>query len=337
MQFGRKLSIGTAVIAMVLSVNFTSFASVDVDLNYVKELTALQSRMAEYIIEMQGNNLVNTEDGRTVMMNKHGYIQKGWSFDSNGDLYYTPCDSLFSSTESDYNIIRDAEYNSLYFDSTGKFVNPALDTEGKFTDKLAEFARGGVITLASDKECKEFIEVYHLSYNIYSGGLSFRRDYLGDGSVRIRIDDKYIFDYDSARDKIINTFGKLQSQTVGEKVTEATQKVRCIEYDLKYRGCNIDTVLENMSGVCSHYCNIVKVLLQDAGVEVEVVHGSTGVNQSISDMDLTHVWLRCKNEDGRWIYVDPTLESSLYENDYLDINYSLVCNRYIPHPIRYQQ
>ena len=62
-------------------------------------------------------------------------------------------------------------------------------------------------------------------------------------------------------------------------------------------------------GVCWHYCKLVKILLEDAGIMCDTV--------SVTVEDECHMILKTFVE-GKWLYIDPTMYTSDSEEYIMD-------------------
>lgn len=317
MHFGRKLLTSVLLVSIVNC--FTSFASVDVDLDLVRKKSADYKMLSEYVLDMESPSFTE-QNGILVNKNKNGIIYNGWSFDINGDLYYT-------ANISD-GILRDTKYNTVYFDNTGKFINPAKDINNKFVDKLYEYESGHNVTFENIQESMEFMQVYWLDYSLNWGAFNYNMHRHPNGEITITMPDEYMYNRQELENNIINTFGLLKSETAHEKIVEAVEKIKCMNYVREYKFYGLDKAVNDKSGACWQLCKIIEYLLEQSGVETEIIYGQMAINQNIVDTNSAHTWLRSK-VDNRWVYYDPTM--ILLGNDsYIDINYTTICNRYIP-------
>lgn len=91
-------------------------------------------------------------------------------------------------------------------------------------------------------------------------------------------------------------------------------------YDLDYINADLQTSLTTEKGVCRHYTKCLKALLDDAGIQNEIMVGYYNGSG--------HMWLRCLIDD-EWIYVDPTAAKQIWWN-YSNIPYQTVVEHYIP-------
>ena len=116
----------------------------------------------------------------------------------------------------------------------------------------------------------------------------------------------------------MNKFGSVSGNDVYDLILNACNKVKDIKTDNQYAYLQMEDAIEEKSASPWHICKIVSILLEDAGLENELVSGKFNGTQ--------HYWLRC-NYDGQWIYVDPTFYLTGYTS-FLNIDYDSYISSY---------
>ena len=74
-----------------------------------------------------------------------------------------------------------------------------------------------------------------------------------------------------------------------------------------------------MEGGCWHFIKVSQFLLEREGIHHEIVTGTS--------YGVPHIWLRVKDESGKWIYCDPTFTASGIPG-YTQINWRVYMDNY---------
>lgn len=297
-MFFKSLFLGSL---FSLFVSFSSFASsntVIVDI-LKNNLDVSVSEISPHIVEYNGNFVNMDKDNKPLL---------DWSFDSNGDLYYTinklgpgyNFDEFSMEDLDNISLLKDQQFNQMYFDESGKYVNPGIDYDKSFYDEFKELEENGLTFINQDEqEIMDFIEQYLVGYRILDDSTYLKFDKYGD-FYKVYINNSEKYNQDELRKRVVNTYGPLIGDNDYEKLYDACFKVYNLNYNYAYKGKSLDKVLDTNNGVCYHYATIVKILLENEGLEVEPV-----ICYMDGDRSETHVIIRTKI-DGRWVYSDPT-------------------------------
>lgn len=290
----------------VLMFNCTNvYAIDDVSQQAVYNISQNNSR----VVEGEGLHKENIES-KLYIKDQAGNIQYGWTYDSQGNLYY--------ATESGELITDGYNTDDCYFNTEGIYV---MDTDTS-DEEYASLENGGSLYLSDRMKLYDVYCDYLLNYDLCKCNRQVIYYDFGD-KLELRIKDPVTYDRESVKEQILNTFGKLSEGTTEEKMYEACNKVSsAMNYNLDYTNSDLIDAVNARQGVCWHFVKATKVLLEDAGVTTELLYvreRETGGQ---------HVLLRCLS-DGKWVYCDPTFVKSL-GLDYSNIGYREVINRYIP-------
>lgn len=177
--------------------------------------------------------------------------------------------------------------------------------------------RGETVKFANESDMFDFMEFYQTDYRLkdYSNGAQVLK--YSDGTLGLQIPEANREDREALKSVIVNTFGQVSGNSIEEKITDACSKVSVMQYDVTYAKVSIDQALNNKVGVCWHFAKSAMVLLEDAGVNCEMVQTEFRGAQ--------HLILKCDN-GGEWIYVDPT--SARVDASYTIMDASTFTERY---------
>lgn len=305
MCFKNLFSVGLLSVYFTLSLNSLAFASPCTELvnSLVSNLNKSVENCSPHFVEYNNSYLNMNKDEKPLL---------DWSYDSNGDLYYTKntlgpgfdmdsFDLSMLEKNAKLSLLKDEEYFDIYFDSTGKYINPGIDYENEFIENFKELESLGYTYIERDKEkIKDFIEYYLVGYRILDDDIYINFEPVGN-KYKIYIKDSERYNHESLRERVLNLFvGGLNGDNDYEKLFDVSFKLMNIIYDENYIGESLNKVLDSGRGVCYHNAMIGKILLENEGLEVEPI-----VCYYEGDKSRTHVILRTKI-DGRWVYSDPT-------------------------------
>lgn len=251
-------------------------------------------------------------DGHTYIVDKNGSIKYGWQYDSKGNLYYISSDGMIRSASNT---------DGIYFSQDGCFINPSMINPEKNLELSKRFENGETLKFSSKDEILDFLEYYSVQYRYQNDAYDFEIMNHGDGSKSITIPESRKYDREALINDILTKFGPLEGNSPYEKILDGCQKItNTINYDLDYINADLQTSLTTEKGVCRHYAKCLKVLLDDAGIQNEIMVGYYNGSG--------HMWLRCLIGD-EWVYVDPTAAKQIWWN-YSNIPYQTVVEHYIP-------
>lgn len=252
-------------------------------------------------------------DGNTYVVDKNGNTRYWWQYDLNGNLYYIEPESgmIRSSTNA----------GGIYFDENGHFVNPSMKNVEKNLDLAKRFDNGETLRLANEEELLDFLEYYSAQYRYQDDASNITIINNGDGSKSITLPAAMKYDREALINEILTKFGPLEGSTDYEKILDGCQKItNTISYDLDYITADLQTSLADGKGVCRHYSKCLKALLDNAGIQNEIMVGYY--------MGNGHMWLRCMVGE-EWVYVDPTAAKQIWWS-YSNIPYQTLIENYIP-------
>lgn len=358
-------------IMLVLCHMFSSYASVD-----DKEVQAIQ-RSNDYIDNYYGLHL-GEKSGVLYNLDKNDNIVYGYSYDLNGNIYFT--NYLTNGPGSaDIGILRGEEgENGVYFDENGHLLNPSMPINYSNKEEIGngiviqdiidykalaeEFETEGSIKFKNLKETEDFLEYYILQYsldNLKADKYKLERvSILNLDGKELEVGYRLTFGGNiTEREEVINAifsyFGKIEGNTTQEKMYDVCNKLEeLMEYDLTYEPSSLLESIKSGKGVCWQYAKIAKILLDDAGVDNELMIGYLNGNRREA-----HAWLRITekvyddlgiNNEGdglvsetedmdvtsvrsyklRYYYMDPTSVESTGEYKYSNLSYREYCNRY---------
>lgn len=261
-----------------------------------------------------GNGLYfeETESG-TVIKDKTGETQYGLQYDMTGNLYFI--------TEESGMIRSSKNENGIYFDENGCYVNPAMVDAEKHKELSHRFESGETLKFENQEKLLDFLEYYSVQYRCLDDASDFTVINYGNGTKEITIPENRKYDREALIQKVIMEFGRLEGNRELEKIIDGCQKVtNSITYDLVYINEDLEKSLTDKRGVCRHYSKILKILLDDAGIQNEIMVGTYNGG--------AHMWIRCLI-NGEWCYVDPTAAKQIWWN-YADMPYETFISSYMP-------
>lgn len=252
-------------------------------------------------------------NGNTYIVKSDGTIKYGWQYDNNGNLYYI--------TEGTGMIRSGTNKDGIYFADNGCFVNPSMKNIEVNNDLSRRFEAGETLRFPNKDKLLDFLEYYSVQYRYMDDASDFEIINHGNGSKSITIPANRKYDRELLISNIMEKFGPLEGNTPYEKIVDGCQKItNTIDYDLNYINTDLQTSLTEEKGVCRHYTKCLKVLLDDAGIQNEIMVGYQNGNG--------HMWLRCFIDE-EWVYVDPTAAKQIWWN-YCNIPYQIFVDNYTP-------
>lgn len=304
---GTKVFMLSSFITITLSFNSYAF-----DMSSQLAVANIKSGNTE-IMETEGLHIEESEDSQLYNKDKSGSVRTGWTYDENGDLYYSYSDGI---------LLRD-RYNddNCYFDSDGKWVPTGSLTVTR--EMCYSLENGSTLQFKNLNESIDFINYYLLNYRLKDITSGFQLPRYADGTCTMTLADDRKYDRDELKNRIINAIGDINGDTVNEKVYDTCMKLQnFLSYDLSYAKIPVNKALTDRRGVCWHSAKLAMALLEDEGIPVEIcVVISLQTNEE-------HVLLRCLDEENKWIYFDTTFIKS--DARFTNLDYSTVVRLYKP-------
>ncbi len=165
-------------------------------------------------------------------------------------------------------------------------------------DVFVRFENGEEQSFRDKEEARRFLEAYLLQYRMNDICTDRYPVVRYSDHVVLRFPDDRRYDRNCQIEAIWDRFGSLEGDSASERIADMCCKLneRMI-YDTDFADAAMLQSLEAGRGVCWHYVKIAAVLLRENEVPTAIVHG-------LLDGD-SHVWLRCRLEDGTVVDVDP--------------------------------
>lgn len=220
-----------------------------------------------------------------------GEMVIGRFFDSAGDVYYAG---------EDGRLLCEGYLGEEYFGADGRLVNPSAKEADEFRELVDGFEAGETVVFEDVDEVVDFMHWYSSQWSLgrHDTNLQVRVNPIMD-EVLFKKPEEFLYDRESALDEVFERLGRVDSSLPDmEKINAACSKLSGFTYDGAMWLESIHDVLATSRGVCWQFSRLVQCLLEDAGLEVEVVQGMC--------RDTYHAWLRVR-ADGKWVYVDPTV------------------------------
>lgn len=229
----------------------------------------------------------------------------GHFFDNNGDMY--------CAKENGYIIMNGYDEYGQYYDSEGRLYNAGYSQPSSAYNNLSEqLESGNNVYFKTSEDLYEFMEYYGKVYNIGGQNLSFKefekRKLSRTGNI---ISEEHFINnslnkmYDREKNKALlqERFPeRLVGNNIAEKLNSLCEAVKIIKYNEKKITIPLEECLTSMEGGCWHFIKVSQFLLEREGIHHEIVTGTS--------YGVPHIWLRVKDESGKWIYCDPTFTAS---------------------------
>lgn len=171
---------------------------------------------------------------------------------------------------------------------------------------FARFEAGETVRFTSLGEYYDFFEEYLTQYRLED----LRGGYALTG-MELSIPEEKKYDREGVRQVILERFPMPPGLTPRQAVEEVCRQIPdAIRYDASAAGLTLEEALAAGQGVCWHYVKIADVILEQAGIPTEIVHGSV--------MGLPHMWIRCQTGN-QSVLADPQvgiLTASDYQSRY---------------------
>ena len=273
---------------------FDVYAQVDSERVY--EIESLNT----YINNYYGIHFENI-NGNIYNIDKDGNVVYGYSYDNQGNIYYTEEGSAGPS-DMGTGVIREKEGpNGVYFDAEGHLVNPS--SSSFYYDYAKKFEEIGYIEFKSLDEANGFLEFYMFQYsltNLKVDRYRLEKVIVYDNRNNVELDYVYrlsLLDNSVKRqdvvDMILAKYGTLDGATIQEKLYSACEKiVNSMTYNRLYEPALLSQAVEDNQGVCWQYAKIAKVLLEADGINSEVMLGYFNGNK-----EEAHAWLKVYSYD----------------------------------------
>lgn len=209
-----------------------------------------------------------------------------------------------------------------YYDENSTQVNPSeYNNIEEIERKVQDFEQGRYVLVKNKKEMYAFLDYYYVQYQLNKQGIIIQ--YTDTGAGRwLELPKKWMYDRDAVVKLILDTYGKVQGETVAEKVQYASNAMNSLVYRETYVERSITDAIKDGYAVCFHYARIMNVLLNDAGVENEVIVVKP------KNFQYNHMIVRSKDENGKWIYSDPTAVASGQKESW-NMPYQSVMDSYV--------
>lgn len=273
---------------------FSAYAEIDSERVY--EIEALNNYINNYYgIHFEEIN------GCLYNVDKNGDVVYGYSYDNQGNIYYTDIEGQ-GTPDKDMGIIKDKEGpNGVYFDTKGHLVNPSSSVH--YYDYAKKFEEIGYIEFKSLNEMNNFLEYYMFQYsltNLKVDRYRLEKVSIYDNKNNVELDYVYrlsLLDNSIKRqdvvDMILSKYGMLEGVTIQEKLYSACDKiVNSMSYNMEYEPALLTQAIEDNQGVCWQYAKIAKVLLEADGIDSEVMLGYFNDNKNEA-----HAWLKVYSYD----------------------------------------
>lgn len=303
----NRALIFSSLIAIILSFNSYAF-----DVSGQVAVANIKSGNTQ-ILETEGLHIEESEDSNLYNKDKNDTIRTGWTYDENGDLYFSYADGV---------LLRDRFNDELcYFDADGKWVPSG---KLKITQEMCcNFESGSTLQFKTLNDSIDFINYYLLNYRLEDITSGFSLPRYPDGSCTLTLNNDRKYDREGLKQSIINAVGELEGNTVEEKVYDACTKLQTfLVYDLNYQKADMEKALADRRGVCWHSAKLAQALLEEEGITVEILMVKT------TQTNEEHVILRYLNEEGKWLYFDTTWIKS--DVRFTNLSYSSVVQLYKP-------
>lgn len=261
------------------------------------------------------------KDGSWVYHDCTGEIVTGYFFDDKGDIYY--------ADEAGYIKLGQTDEMGQEYGLDGRLINPGYTDTYDFNTLCIRLEAGENIEFWELNDLYNFLEYYGKEYNINSQALTF-----STYKKRKCSEDKNLYhityftnnvknvQYDRVRllGLLEEVFPeRLEGNSLLEKLYDACNKLGRIKYSDELIGSTMENALQHEQGGCWHFAKLVHWLLEREGINAEIV---TGMSYGVP-----HMWIRLRDENGAWIYCDPTYYSNGLE-EYLNIDYKVYLNNY---------
>lgn len=251
-----------------------------------------------------------------------GNVMTGYFFDDFGDYYYAGENGYIKTGTKD---IWNQEYGS-----DGRLANPGYNWNvDLYREKSIQLEAGYNVEFESLSDLYNFTEYYGKEYNLGKQTLSFKyykKTVLNNKDKKIStkfFTNNSLNEYYNREEVITALNNKFNTPLIGntilEKVKDACDKVKVINYSEENKSSSTLDMIGTNTGGCWHFAKVVHHLLGREGIYSEIVTG-----RSYGE---SHMWLRIRDENNKWVYCDPTYYASGLE-EYLNIDYKIYCDNY---------
>lgn len=250
----------------------------------------------------------------------------GYFYDTSGNFFYAKDTDGFI-IENGYDIWGQYYNKDGYINISGYKYN----TDNRYEALAKQLENGDNVYMNTQDEIKDFIEYYGKAYNMSKQTLNFR---IYSKKTRSKTNGKVIkeeyfvnnslntiYNRDEVIDAINSLFPEhLVGDSLREKVKYAANYVAntLIGDDSDLNMTLLDAIT-NKKGCCWHFVKVMQHLLERDGINCEIITGKA--------YGVSHIWLRVKDENGAWIYSDPTFVSNKMLG-FDDIDYRIYKDNY---------
>lgn len=297
-----KCLLACGVIAVVVVSKSTKTYANNNDTDIVKEMNEIDNDNYNISLNDALNNgyWEECKDGNWIYHYCDGSIATGYFYDMNGDFY---------STEPDGKVfISRHDNDGQYYGPDGKLVNYGYTDIDGFLDKCKLLESGQNVEFNTLDELFNFVEYYSKEYNLGTQTMNFKtykkkvlnkNKQVVSTSYFINNSKNSIYNREETEKMLEERFGEpLKSESLKDKIIEVCERVKCISYDDASISISMIDALKSNKGGCWHMAKAAHFMLAKAGIYSEIVTGKS--------YGLPHMWLRIKDENGAWIYCDPT-------------------------------
>lgn len=239
----------------------------------------------------------------------------GYFYDTTGDFFYAKDDGF---------ILEDAyDIWGQYYSKDGYIDISGYNYDTDYIELSRKLEAGDNIYFDTVSEVKDFIEYYGKAYNMSKQTLNFKvykkkKKVKATGKV---IKEEYfinnslntIYDRDDIIKEVDTMFPeRLIEGTVSQKISAVEALIASrMHVDNSNLDMSLSDALKEKKGCCWHFVKIAQQLLERDGIACEIITGKA--------YGISHIWLRVLNENGAWIYSDPTfVANNMHEFDNID-------------------
>ncbi len=176
--------------------------------------------------------------------------------------------------------------------SHGRLLTGTENTGSLLVPAFVRFEAGEILRFSSTGEYYRFFEEYLTQYRLED----LKGGYVLKGQA-LSIPEERKYDREAVRLAILERFPPAEDPDPRQTIDEVCRQIRdTIRYDKAASGLTVKEALDAGKGVCWHYVKIADVVLEQAGIPTEIIHGSA--------RGIPHMWLKCRTGDQE-ILADP--------------------------------
>lgn len=251
----------------------------------------------------RGSEAANAQEARLWGKDDHWAVDANYALDKNtGEIYYTQDGENFVTGQ--------IGSDGCYYQADGTQLNSLTYIRDKYLDSYDTLSEEEFMAFDSRQEANLFVCWIQLE-RATAQGLPYIVNTRSNGVIEIKKSELQRMEaameeggtYQNAVRKIADSIPS--DYSIEEIVNYATiQVAKVFMYDSNYEKSSMEEAVREKRGVCYHYARLLKSVLTEVGIESEFIIGYA------DHSDLSHVWLKIRDEDqNRWIYRDPTRTS----------------------------